>query len=160
MAGAFWGAVRLSAAVVALAVGVAAARWAGPPAAALLAAGDTPSPWLTAAGVALVAVAAGGLVLLAGRGVRQGLKKVRLRWVDRLLGALATAAISLALSAVLLALAGESGYRPATPWAQRLQHAGSALLVLPQEPAEEAPSRGRAALSATQQQPYRQRDAQ
>ena len=141
LAGAFWGAVRLGAAVVALVVGVAAGRWAGPPAAALLAAGGTPSPWLKATGVALVAVVGGGLVLLAGRGLWQGLTKVHLGCVDRLLGALATAAIALALSAVLLALAGESGYRPTTPWSERLQHAGRVLLVLPEKRAEESRDR-------------------
>lgn len=141
LAGGFWGAVRLGAGVVALVVAVAAGRWAGPSAASLLAGGDAPSPWLTAAGVALAAMAAGGLVLLAGRGLRQGLTKAHLGCTDRFAGALAAAGAALALSAVLLALAGESGYHPASPWSQRLQQAGGDLLALPNERAEDAPSR-------------------
>ncbi len=141
LAGGFWGAVRLGAGVVALVVAVAAGRWAGPSAASLLAGGDAPSPWLTAGGMALAAMAAGGLVLLAGRGLRQGLTKAHLGCVDRLAGALAAAAAALALSAVLLALAGESGYHPAAPLSQRLQQVGRDILFLPHERAEEAASR-------------------
>lgn len=141
LAGGFWGIIRLGAGVVALVVAVAAGRWAGPSAAALLAGGGTPSPGLSAAGVALAATTAGGLVLLAGRGLRLGLEKARLGCVDRAAGALAAAGAALALIAVLLALAGESGYRPASPWAQRLQQIGRDIMVLPQARIEEPPPR-------------------
>lgn len=139
LAGGFWGVVRLSAWVVAMAAAVGAGRWAGPPAARLLAGGDVPSTWVTAAGVALAAGAAVGLVLVAGRGVRQALAKSRLGCVDRIAGALAASGTALALSAVLLALAGESGFHPTSPWSQRLQQLGRDLLVLHQDQAEQSP---------------------
>ncbi len=144
LAGGVWGVIRLGAWIVALVVALAGGRWAGPPVASLLAGGDTPSPWLSAAGVALAAASAAGLVLLAGHGLRQGAAKAHLGCVDRLAGALAAGGVALALTAVLLALAGESGYHPASTWAQRLQQAGRGILVLPNRRAVEAPGDRRA----------------
>ncbi len=151
LAGGFTGVIRLGAWIMALVGAVAAGRWAGPATAQLLAGGDAPSPWLKAAGVALVAATAAGLVLLAGRGLRHGAARLHLGWLDRLAGALAAGGVALALTAVLLALAAQSGYHPPSPWAQRLQEAGRGLLVLPQRGAEETPPPSPATPSLQQQ---------
>lgn len=130
LAGAFAGLVRLAAWLVAVVAAVGAGRWAGPAAAALMAGNSAPSPWLIAGGAVVTGAIAGGLVLLAGRGLRQALKKVHLGCLDAAAGGLAAGATALALAAVLLALAGQSGYRPAGSYAQRLQDLGRDLLVL------------------------------
>lgn len=133
LAGGFVGAVRLSAWVLALTAAGFAGRWAGPPAAALLAGGGDPSPWAKAGGLALVAASTAVLVLVAGRGLRLGLEKIRLGWADRLGGALVAGLMALALTAMLLALAGEGGYSPRARGAQRLQLVGRQVLMMHQE---------------------------
>lgn len=130
LAGGFWGAVRLSAWIVALAAAGFAGRWAGPAAASLLTSGSDPPLWARIAGVTLVAAVAAGLVLVAGRGLRHGLEKARLGCADRFVGALAAGSTALALAALLLALAGESGYSPQSRGAQRLQQVGRDALKL------------------------------
>lgn len=130
LAGGFLGAVRLGAWALALAAAGLAGRWAGPAAAALLAGGGDPSPWAKAGGVALVAASTAVLVLVAGRGLRLGLETIRLGWVDRLGGSLVAGGTALALTALLLALAGEGGYSPRSGGAQHLQQVGRQVLML------------------------------
>lgn len=138
LAGGFAGATRLVAWILAVGAAVAAGRWAGPSAAALLAGEGSPSWWLIAASVVVTSFAAAGLVWVAGRGLRRALEAMHLGCLDRAAGSLAAAATALALTAVLLALAGESGYRPDSPWAAQLQELGRTLLLLHQDRLEGA----------------------
>ncbi len=133
LAGGFWGAVRLAAWIFALAAAGFAGRWAGPATAALVAGGGDPPPGAKAGGAVLAAASAAVVVLIAGRGLRLGLEKIRLGWVDRLGGALVAGGAALALTALLLALAGERGYSPPASGAQRLQQVGRQVLMLQQE---------------------------
>jgi len=133
LAGGFLGAVRLGAWILALTAAGFAGRWAGPAAATLLAGGGDPSPAAKAGGAVLAAASAAVLVLVAGRGLRLGLEKIRLGWADRLGGALVAGVMALALTAMLLALAGEGGFSPHSSGAQRLQQVGRQVLMLHQE---------------------------
>ncbi len=138
LAGVFWGAVRMLSGIAAVAAAFVAGRWAGPPAAALLAGHGMSASGARLAGVAVVAVAAAVLVLVAGRGLRRGLEALHLRWLDRLGGGLLAGAAATAVMALLLGLAAAGGHVPGTPWAARLAGLGQAALGFQSSPVRSA----------------------
>jgi uncharacterized membrane protein required for colicin V production len=128
--GAFWGALRIASNVLAVLAGIVVGRWAGPPAAGMIA-GLFHSPAAERiAATALVALVAAGLVMLAGRGLRRGVDSLHLGWLDRGIGLLIGGAAGLALVAALLGLAAFGGHTPTTPLAGRLSEIGQAALAV------------------------------
>jgi uncharacterized membrane protein required for colicin V production len=130
--GAWWGGVRMASSVVAVIAAVLAGRWAGPTAASLLGAGAPDEPTRRIVATGLIALIAGGLVLLAGRGLRKGLETLKLGWLDRIAGVVIASAIAAALLAVLLGLATLGGHPPTSPFATRLSKIGQAALAVQQ----------------------------
>jgi len=137
IAGMFWGAVRMTATVLAAVGAVVAVRFAGPPAAMLLAGGE-PGTMTRVVAAALVAVLTAGLVLLAGRGLRKGLEAIKLGWLDRIVGGLLAAAVALVISTLLLALAAAGGYGPQGRWSRGLAVFGQTALELQSRPTSSA----------------------
>ncbi len=123
------GAVRMAALVAAIVAAVAAGRWAGPAAAELIGGGAA-----TGGGrmlvIAAVAVLAALLVFLAGKGLRRGIRALRLGWVDRLAGLAVGAGAAALILALLLGLASLGGHPPSSPWAARLAAVGQAFLAV------------------------------
>jgi len=128
--GMIWGAVRMVSLIAAVAAGVLAGRWAGPPAAQLLVGASAQSGTGRMLAVAAVALVAAIMVWLAGKGLRRALKALHLGWVDRLAGLAAGAGAAALVLALLLGLAAIGGHGPSSPWAARLAQAGQTFLAL------------------------------
>jgi uncharacterized membrane protein required for colicin V production len=120
LAGAWWGALRIATALVALAASILAGRFAGPVLADLLAGGRTPDASVRVGIIVGVGIVVALLVLLAGRGLRKGVVALHLSWLDRLGGMVLAGAGALALVAVLLVLAAVGGHRVTSPLASRV----------------------------------------
>ncbi len=127
--GAFWGFMRLSAAVLSVSCGLLVGHWAGPALAELLFSppASTAQRVLTAVGTGAVAAL---LVWLAAAGLRRALQALGFGWLDRVFGALATAALSLAMTALLLGLAAAGGFQVKGTLAPRLAGWGRWALEL------------------------------
>lgn len=128
LAGAWWGALRMATLVAALGAAVLGSRFAGPPAADLVAGGRSVDTVVRIAIILGVGIVVALLVFLAGRGLRKGIEALHLSWLDRLGGFLLGAAGTVLLLAALLALAALGGHPPTTRWTQRLATLGQAVL--------------------------------
>ncbi len=151
--GMIWGAVRMVSLIAAVAAGVLAGRWAGPPAAQLAGASAQTGTGRMLA-VAAVAVVAAVLVWLAGKGLRRALTALHLGWVDRLAGLVAGGGLAALVLALLLGLAAAGGHGPSTPWAARLAQAGQTFFALQSFSASKtSPSRTPSSPTSSGQQP-------
>jgi len=130
--GAFWGFLRILSLVLALLGGVLLGRFAGPPLANLLFP-SPPSSGQQLLASALAGALACGLLLLAAMGLRRLLEALHLRLMDRLLGAVATAGMALALSALLLGLAAQGGLQPQGALSEKLAAFGQAFFQVYKE---------------------------
>jgi uncharacterized membrane protein required for colicin V production len=130
LAGAWWGALRMGTAVVAVTAAVLAGLLAGPVAADLLAGARAADHGVRVATMVGLGVIVALLVFLAGRGLRKGIQALHLSWLDRLGGLALGGAGAAALLAAILALATIGGHPPTTPWARQLATLGQAALAV------------------------------
>ncbi|HPC81974.1 MAG TPA: CvpA family protein [Thermoanaerobaculaceae bacterium] len=154
LAGLWWGALRLAAALAAAVAAVAAGRWVAPAAAAVVAGGAAPGPGLRVAAIALSALVAAVVVFVAARGLRKALEALRLGWLDRLAGMLAAGGLSAVVLGLLLALAAMGGHPASSPCAVFLSRVGQTLLAVHSLPASKtSPSSSPATPTSSGQQP-------
>ncbi len=151
--GGFWGLVRMVAAVGAVVGGVLVGRVAGP-ALAAWAFGPSASAGHNVLASLLAGALACFLLLLAGAGMRKLLARLHLSLVDRLFGAAVAAALALALSAVLLALASAGGFAAHGAVSEKLASLGGNFLKAYRPPTSSAkPNNNPAKPTSKGQQP-------
>ncbi|MCU0291279.1 MAG: CvpA family protein [Thermoanaerobaculaceae bacterium] len=154
LAGLWWGALRMLAALAATVAAVAAGRWVAPAAVSLLVGSGSVSPGLRIGAIVGSALVAGVLVLIAARGLRKGLEVLRLGWLDRLAGMVVSGGLACLVLSLLLALAAVGGHPPRTPFATFLTAAGQTLLAAHSTPvSSSSPSTTPATPTSSGQQP-------
>jgi uncharacterized membrane protein required for colicin V production len=154
LAGLWWGALRMLAALAATVAAVAAGRWVAPAALSFLGGAGTASPGLRVGAIVVSALVAAVIVLVAAKGLRKGLEALRLGWLDRLAGLAVSGGLACLVLSLLLALAAVGGHPPSSPFATFLTVAGHTLLASHSTPvSSSSPSSTPATPTSKGQQP-------
>lgn len=154
LAGLWWGALRMLAALAAAVAAVAAGRWVAPAAVSVVAGPTTPSPGVRIAAIVVSALVAAVVVLVAARGLRKGLEALRLGWLDRLAGMVVSGGLACLVLSLLLALAAVGGRSSTSPFATFLTAAGQTFLATHSTPVNSiSPSSTPATPTSSGQQP-------
>ena len=154
LAGLWWGALRMLAALAATVAAVAAGRWVAPAAMSIVAGANTASPGLRIGAIVVSALVAAVVVLVAARGLRKGLEALRLGWLDRLAGMVVSGGLACLVLSLLLALAAVGGHPPTSPFATFLTSAGQTFLATHSTPVSSiSPSSTPATPTSSGQQP-------
>ena len=129
LAGLWWGALRMLAALAAAVAAVAAGRWVAPAAVSVVAGPTTPSPGVRIAAIVVSALVAAVVVLVAAEACARGWRCFVWVGSDRLAGMAVSGGLACLVLSLLLALAAVGGRSSTSPFATFLTAAGQTFLA-------------------------------